>query len=361
MPAPCVLSHHRGRWRRQSTPQRPLIRQQVQRFFSERHAGKYRIYNICSERHYPADKFEASSHRFRFDDHNPCRLELMEPMCKDIHDWLTQDEENVVAIHCKAGKGRTGLVISTYLVHAGYAIMPNATKIDIPNANAALELFGRQRTSNGKGVTIPSQMRYVHYYERIKAEGGPRPMKRFRLLKVRLITTPNFDVGGGCDPYFHIKMQADDSWSKGGQLCFGDLKTGGKKIFDWSDKAYGGKIRHYKRGEPFIDLNCGLTDLKRPPPLLMGDVKFVFYDHDRIGSDEEMFHFWFNTAYVEKNYLRFQKPVLDRACKVSGRWRVCVCGGRGLKEWWARRFRCLAGCLQNRMMIMCTTMRLRLN
>lgn len=207
-----------------------------------------------------------------------------------------------------------------YLVHAGFAIMPNSTKIDIPNANAALELFGRQRTSNGKGVTIPSQMRYVHYYERIKAEGGVRPAKRFRLLKVRLITTPNFDVGGGCDPYFHIKMQADDSWSGTGQMLFGDLKSGGKKIFDWSHN--GGKVKHYKRGEPFIDLECGQDQLKKTPNLLVGDVKFVFYDHDRIGSDDKMFHFWFNTAYVEKPYLRFQKAVLDRACKVRCRRRV---------------------------------------
>ena len=94
-----------------------------------------------------------------------------------------------------------------------------------------------QRTSNGKGVTIPSQMRYVHYYERIKAEGCVRPNKNFRLLKVRLITTPNFDVGGGCDPYFHIKMHADDSWSTEGHMVFGDKKTGGKKIFDCTQQS----------------------------------------------------------------------------------------------------------------------------
>ena len=80
---------------------------QVQRFFNERHAGKHRIYNICAERHYPLDKFDSVCHNFRFDDHNPCRLEVMEPFCRDIHEWLSQDEENVAAIHCKAGKVRT--------------------------------------------------------------------------------------------------------------------------------------------------------------------------------------------------------------------------------------------------------------
>ena len=101
------------------TPCMPPFRQ-VQRFFNEKHFSKYRIYNICSERHYPSDKFQpsgASSHRFRFDDHNPCRLELMEPMCKDMHDWLTQDEENVAAIHCKAGKVGEGTCGMTWWDH----------------------------------------------------------------------------------------------------------------------------------------------------------------------------------------------------------------------------------------------------
>ena len=28
-----------------------------------------------------------------------------------------------------------------------------------------------------------------------------------------------------------------------------------------------------------------------------------------------MFHLWVNTAYIEHTYLRFSKPVIDKACK----------------------------------------------
>lgn len=76
------------------------------------------------------------------------------------------------------------MVISAYLVHAG-----------MHTAEEALAFFGRERTSNGKGVTIPSQMRYVHYYEQIRLHGVARfPEKRYEVKHIRLISVPNFDV-----------------------------------------------------------------------------------------------------------------------------------------------------------------------
>jgi phosphatidylinositol-3,4,5-trisphosphate 3-phosphatase/dual-specificity protein phosphatase PTEN len=89
-----------------------------------------------------------SACRLPFDDHNPCPLELIPRFCADVDAWLAADPENVVAVHCKAGKGRTGLLISAYLLHCGLRT----------TAEAALRWFGFKRTANGQGVTIP---RYV--------------------------------------------------------------------------------------------------------------------------------------------------------------------------------------------------------
>ena len=89
----------------------------VKRFFDTRHSYHYKVYNLCSARPYdPKFQWFEQCAWYPFEDHNPCAFQTSLLVCEDIFNFLSQDEENVVAIHCKAGKGRTGLIICCYLL-----------------------------------------------------------------------------------------------------------------------------------------------------------------------------------------------------------------------------------------------------
>jgi phosphatidylinositol-3,4,5-trisphosphate 3-phosphatase/dual-specificity protein phosphatase PTEN len=159
----------------------------VRRFLDERHSDHYMVYNLCSEsdRQYDAALFDSRVQTFGFEDHNPPVFDSIRQFCLHAAAWLVADTENVIAVHCKAGKGRTGLMICALLLHMDQQ----------PNVEAALAVYGRTRTHNGKGVTIPSQRRYIFYYERFlrselpqQCEMVPRPCT---LTKVAFDGLPN--------------------------------------------------------------------------------------------------------------------------------------------------------------------------
>jgi hypothetical protein len=88
-------------------------------------------------------------------DHNPGSVKLLFDLILDMLLYMSANPNSVVAIHCKAGKGRTGLAISAYLVFMEA----------VSDAYEAVEMFNIRRTKDGKGLGVPSQKRYLHYFE----------------------------------------------------------------------------------------------------------------------------------------------------------------------------------------------------
>jgi len=149
----------------------------VRAFLEGRHGGHYRIWNLVSEREYGPGTFAGQIERFAWADHTPPPFAIVSrigavqdrlhlepphydhtvqvlPLCESMASWLGADSANVAVVHCKAGKGRTGTVIACYLLHSRVCL----------TADEAVHVFGTRRTRNGRGITIPSQYRWVRYY-----------------------------------------------------------------------------------------------------------------------------------------------------------------------------------------------------
>ena len=140
--------------------------------FLDRYHGEYKIYNLCIEkkRIYPKNLWKDKRvGLFPFNDHSPCPIKLILDFCVDICLYLTVNPRGVAAIHCKAGKGRTGVMIVCYLIFSGLC----------ENTDEALEHYARQRTLNNKGVTIASQIRYIKYFETFLSANFEKPFLKF--------------------------------------------------------------------------------------------------------------------------------------------------------------------------------------
>lgn len=53
---------------------------------------------------------------FPFDDHNCPPLHLILAFCQSALSWLRSGMDHVVVVHCKAGMGRTGIMIASLLL-----------------------------------------------------------------------------------------------------------------------------------------------------------------------------------------------------------------------------------------------------
>eukprot|EP00301_Raphidiophrys_heterophryoidea_P001643 c10789_g2_i1.p1 GENE.c10789_g2_i1~~c10789_g2_i1.p1 ORF type:complete len:662 (+),score=122.50 c10789_g2_i1:65-2050(+) len=256
--------------------------EEVQRFFETRHRDQYKIYNLCAERGYNPSFFHGRVECFPFDDHNvPVPLDMIERFCVSCETWLKARPGNVVGIHCKAGKGRTGLMICCLLLHCSL----------YPHAEDALRHYGAFRTFDRLGVTIPSQRRYVHYYEKVLLNRSlsqpPYPGLRLEALRMSCLAPGTW--------YLSFKMQENKV-----------------TVFD-SHERLGLRRTQSKASTQVVDF-----DLRHHHVILRESVKLSFYQHSFLDTDK-LFYTWHHTSFVEQRHIVLKWSELDKPSADLGR------------------------------------------
>ena len=255
----------------------------VKRFFNTRHKNHYKVFNLCEEKTYPKGTFYLQGY-YPFVDHEAPPLTLIIPFCEDAKEFLGEDEKNIVAIHCKAGKGRTGTFVCCLMIYL---------KI-FETADESLAYYGMMRAGDGRGVTIPSQIRYVHYFEEMmknKINPTVNP-KKLIIRKIKMISIPGFSrVGWSCSPTFTIEN---------GERSY--------KYFDYIKKR-----ETFSLSMNDVEFHLGVGGFE-----VSGDVKITFFNVGIIGNRDKIFKFWFHTDFLyNHNTFVLSKMEIDKACQDS--------------------------------------------
>ncbi|XP_030956105.1 phosphatidylinositol 3,4,5-trisphosphate 3-phosphatase and protein-tyrosine-phosphatase PTEN1 isoform X2 [Quercus lobata] len=268
---------------------------QVKSVLDMTHQGHYKIYNLCIEETYDPSNFDGRVELYPFDDNHVPPLQLIKIFCESVHSWLSSDPKNIVAVHCM--------------------------------------------------VSIPSQRRYVGYWESILSPPGgntnglpdvnlPKPCSR-ELWRIRLYDMVNVDT------VFFVVSEMQEIPNQLYRPSVEVLRSSCRQV----KKGYqrGSSPRYYLS---FIggDEEEKELELKEPnrvvqmdtenaiiyqktcldhyfvqPLRVTGDVRVIFYEKMFGGR---LFYCCFNTAFIRSSLLQLTMGELDKVGK-KGR---SICG-----------------------------------
>ena len=158
-------------------------------FLDRKHGEDWAIFEFRAEgTGYPDSEVHNRIHHFPWPDHHPPPFAIMPNLMASMRNWLQRLDEDdasteqknrrVAVVHCKAGKGRSGTVATSYLI----------SEEGWKKEDALLRFTERRmRVGFGHGVSIPSQLRYVGYVDRWTNAFGKKYVERpIEILEVHV-------------------------------------------------------------------------------------------------------------------------------------------------------------------------------
>ncbi|XP_014732743.1 PREDICTED: tensin-3 isoform X1 [Sturnus vulgaris] len=250
--------------------------QEVTRMLKSKHGDNYLVLNL-SEKRYDLAKLNPKIMDVGWPDLHAPLLDKVCTICKAMESWLDNDPQHVVVIHCRGGKGRIGVVISSYM---------HFTNVSA-SADQALDRFAMKKFFDDKVSALmqPSQRRYVQFLSGLLSGSVKMNATPLFLHYVILHGIPNLDAGGACRPFL--------------------------KLYQAMQPVYTSGI--YSIGSENQSRICIAID---PAQLLKGDIMMKCYHKKyRSATRDVIFRLQFHTGAIQGYSLVFGKEDLDNANK----------------------------------------------
>ncbi|XP_058651232.1 tensin-3-like isoform X1 [Onychostoma macrolepis] len=247
----------------------------VTHMLKSKHADNYLVINL-SERKQELTKMNPKTLDTGWPDFHAPPLDKICTICKAIENWLNADPLHVVVIHCRGGKGRIGVVISSFV---------HFTDVSA-SADQALDRFAMRKFYDDKvsALMTPSQKRYVWILNSLLSGSIKMNTSPLFLHCVLIHGMPRFDPAGVCQLYL--------------------------KVYQGMQVVYVSGVYHV--GAAHRDR---ISIALEPAQLLKGDIMVKCF-HKSSGSERDLiFRVQFHTGAVQAYSLVFQKDDMEHANK----------------------------------------------
>ncbi|AWP03124.1 putative tensin-like C1 domain-containing phosphatase [Scophthalmus maximus] len=253
--------------------------QEVASMLKSKHQDKFLLLNLSEKRH-DINRLNQKVQDYGWPDLHAPPLDRICAICKAMETWLTSDLSNVVVLHCKGNKGKTGVIVAAYMHYSKIS-----AGADQALTTLAMRKFCEDKVSSS---LQPSQNRYVYYFSGLLSGTIKMNSSPLFLHQILIPSLPNFQTGGGFYPFLKIYQSLQLVYTSG--------------VYD-----------------PQSSRARKLCVTVEPALLLKGDIMVKCYHRrSRAAEREVVFRVQFHTCTVHGAQLWFGKTELDLACADDG-------------------------------------------
>ncbi|XP_046707145.1 tensin-3-like isoform X2 [Silurus meridionalis] len=247
----------------------------VTRMLKSKHADNYLVINLSEKKH-DLTKLNPKTLDTGWPDLHAPPLDKICTICKAMENWLNNDPLHVVVIYCRGGKGRIGVIISSFV---------HFTDISA-SADQALDRFAMRKFYDDKvsALMTPSQKRYVWILNSLLSGSMKMNASPVFLHCIILHGIPNFDNTGVCRPFI--------------------------KVYQGMQAVYASGVYHIGPGH-----RHKVCIALEPAQLLKGDIMVKCFHKSSPSQRDLVFRLQFHTGAVQGYSLMFEKEDMEQANK----------------------------------------------